>query len=171
MLIAGQLLSLGQGTPSEHLGFAAIFTLAFLARSCSAYFTTRYDNPPFRYTREHHFSFVQFIRRAPWSNFAKFVFFTGAINFGVAFASPYFAVHMLRDLKFSYSTFTALTAIVTITQFLTMQLWGRISDQFGNKKMAASVPTESHSAGYLPNGWSYSRWRRSMPGSSGLGII
>jgi len=135
MLLAGQILNYGQGTINEHLGFALIFALAFAMRSLSAFFTTRYDNPPFSYRREHHFSLVQFLKRAPWSNFARFVFFLGTINFGVAFSSPFFAVHMLRDLKFSYGTFTMLAAIVTATQFLTMQLWGRISDQFGNKKI------------------------------------
>src|SRR5690606_13056435 len=69
------------------------------------------------------------------SNFARFVYFVSLINFGVNIATPFFAVYMLRDLQFSYMEYTIVTATNTVTQFLTMQYWGQISDQFGNKKI------------------------------------
>jgi MFS family permease len=53
----------------------------------------------------------------------------------VAFSAPYFALFMLRDLRFTYIEFTAVTAVVTITQFLTFRYWGELSDRFGNKKI------------------------------------
>ena len=135
MLLGGRMLAFGEQRSAAHLSFTFIFLFAATGRFISAYWTTRYANPPFQFRHEHRFSFIQFLRRAPWSNFAKFVFFCGTINFGVAFSSPYFALYMLRDLRFDYGTFAGLTAIVTVTQFLTMQFWGRISDQFGNRKI------------------------------------
>ncbi|MBW1783563.1 MAG: MFS transporter, partial [Deltaproteobacteria bacterium] len=58
-----------------------------------------------------------------------------AINFSVAFSGPYFALYMLRDLKFSYLQFTVVTATAIITQFLTFRYWGGLTDRFGNKKI------------------------------------
>jgi MFS family permease len=135
LLVAGGILNLFQSVGNEALGFLVIFSAAGLARLNSARWLARYDDPPLCFVPEQVFTFRQFLRRSPHSNFAKFVFFVGAINFGVAFSAPYFALYMLRDLHFSYLQFTAVVAVAVITQFLTFRYWGGLSDQFGNKKI------------------------------------
>lgn len=135
ILAAGQILDVSRRIAQPALGFMTIFLLAFCARSLSIYYLRKYDDPAYIIEREHHFSFWQFIRRSPKSNFAKFVYFVSLINFGVNIATPFFAVYMLRDLHLSYIEFTIVTATNTVTQFLTMQHWGKLSDQFGNKKI------------------------------------
>jgi MFS family permease len=42
---------------------------------------------------------------------------------------------MLRDLKFSYLEFTAVSAFYVLMQFLALNLWGRLSDVFGNLRV------------------------------------
>ncbi len=116
-------------------GYFIIFLAAFIARSNSVRWLMRYDDPDFSISQDQVFSFRQFIKRSPYSNFAKFVFFVGIINLGVAFSSPYFALYMLRDLQFTYIEFTIVTAVSTVTQFLTFRYWGNLSDRFGNKKI------------------------------------
>jgi MFS family permease len=135
LLLAGGTLNLFQGRGTAHVGFLIIFIVACLARLNSARWLAKYNDPAFHLLPEQIFTFRQFLRRSPHSNFAKFVFFVGAINFGVAFSAPYFALYMLRDLKFTYIEFTAVTATATIAQFLTFRYWGRLSDRFGNKKI------------------------------------
>ena len=135
LLLAGGILPFFKSAGLAATGFLVIFTLAMAARLDSAVWMRRYADPAYHMPREHAFSFWQFLRRSPVSNYARFVFFFAAINFGVAFSSPYFALYMLRDLQFSYLQFTMISAVATMSQFLTFRYWGDISDRFGNKKI------------------------------------
>jgi MFS family permease len=116
-------------------GYLIIFLAALAARLNSVRWLGRYADPAFSLSPEQVFTFRQFLRHSPRSNFAKFVFFVGAVNFGVAFSGPYFALYMLRDLGFSYLQFTLVTAAAIISQFLTFRYWGGLTDRFGNKKI------------------------------------
>lgn len=135
LFLAGGILDLCNRAGKAELGFLIIFSVAFLARMNSVRWLSKYEDPEFRITPEQTFTFRQFLRRSPHSNFAKFVFYVGAINFGVAFSAPYFALYMLRDLRFPYVEFTIVSGVATITQFLTFRYWGELSDRFGNKKI------------------------------------
>ncbi len=135
LLLAGLCLDVFERAGRGAAGYLVIFGAALAARLNSARWLSRYADPPFRLMPEEVFTFRQFLRRSPHSNFARFVFFVAAINFAVAFSGPYFALYMLRDLQFSYAKFTAVTAVVAITQFLTFRYWGGLSDRFGNKKI------------------------------------
>jgi MFS family permease len=135
LFLAGITLHIFERRNMPEVGYLIIFAVAFLARLNSARWLTKYEDPELHILPEETFTFRQFLRRSPHSNFAKFVFFVGAINLGVSFSAPYFALYMLRDLKFSYVEFTAVTAVATLTQFLTFRYWGELSDRFGNKKI------------------------------------
>lgn len=69
-------------------------------------------------------------RRTP---FAHFLFYYAGVSFATALSAPFFAVHMLRDLDFTYLQFMAVTAASVLAQFLTLNGWGRVSDAFGNR--------------------------------------
>jgi MFS family permease len=135
LLVAGLILHLFAQNGLPQWGFLVILVVALIARLNSVRWLIRYDDPSFTIALDQVFTFRQFLRRSPHSNFAKFVFFIGAINFSVAFSSPYFTLFMLRDLQFSYVEFTLVTGVVTLTQFLTFRHWGTLSDSFGNKKI------------------------------------
>lgn len=153
LLLAGTTLHLFERAGHAALGFVAIFTLAMLARVNSAHWVRRYEDPAYQVLPGEAFSFWQFLKRAPDSNFAKFVFFFAAINFGVSFSSPYFALYMLRDLQLSYLEFTAISGFATVSQFLTFRHWGEISDRFGNKKILNLC---SWGIGVVPFCWLFS---------------
>lgn len=135
VMVAGGLLEFSHLYLSEAVGFLSIFLLAAAARFCSAYWLARYDNPAFDFDPSHRFSIIDFIRRTPHSNYAKFVFFTATITFATFVAGPFFTVYMLRDLQFSYLQFTLITASSTVTQFMAVQHWGRLVDHFGCKRI------------------------------------
>jgi len=135
LILAGVTLHIFKMENMAEVGYLVIFAAAFLARLNSVRWLARYEDPELRILPQESFTFRQFLRRSPHSNFAKFVFFVGAINLGVAFSAPYFALYMLRDLKFSYVEFTAVTAVSTAAQFLAFRHWGELSDLFGNKKI------------------------------------
>lgn len=116
-------------------GFMVIFLVAGVARLVSRRWLGGYQDPACAVDAAQIFTFRQFLRRSPYSNFAKYVFYVGLVNLAVSFSAPYFALYMLRDLKFSYFEFTMVVSVATITQFLMFRYWGELSDRFGNKKI------------------------------------
>jgi len=153
LLLAGGILHYFKNAGMAAAGFLIVFIGAMLARFYSAAWLRRYDDPPYHVQPEQVFSFWQFLRRAPHSNFAKFAFFFAVTNFSVSFSSPYFALYMLRDLQFSYLEFTAISGVATMFQFLTFRYWGGISDRFGNKKI---LNVCSWGIGIVPFCWLFS---------------
>jgi len=135
MILAGQVLHIFEKAGLAEFGFLLIFLMAAFGRVMSSYWLSKYDDPPLHVSAEDRFSFIDFLRRAPASNFAKFAFFIATINLAVNFAGPYFAVYMLRQLNFSYLQYTLIGASAVIAQFLTLQHWGYLCDRFGNKKI------------------------------------
>ncbi|MDI6758743.1 MAG: MFS transporter [Candidatus Omnitrophota bacterium] len=116
-------------------GFLIIFSLAFVCRSISWYFLTRMYEPVFKVKKEVYFSFFDFIKRARESNFVKFVVFVALLNFCVNLTAPFFSVFMLKDLKFSYLTYTFVVTTVLIFQIFSFNRWGVHADRVGNVKV------------------------------------
>lgn len=135
IIVAGFLLDFFKKRGWEGIGFVAVMLIAATARSTSAYALSRHKDVEYRSLPEHYFSFWTFIKRARFSNFAKFVLFHSSTNCAIAVAGPYFAVYMLRELQLSYAHFTLITASATLPQFLTMRYWGRLTALFGSKRI------------------------------------
>lgn len=129
-LFAGMILQIYKN--NVLLGFLIILMLALLARMSCCYFLALMYEPKFKHSHESYFSFLDFLKRARESNFARFVFFVSSLNFCVNLAAPFFAVFMLRDLKFSYLTYTLVIVPVPLTAILLIQRWGRFADRVGN---------------------------------------
>lgn len=131
--LAGFILHLHKEDPLK--GFLFIFGFAFLARFISWYFLLQMYEPPYRINKEAYFSLFDFIKRIRESNFAKFVIFVAGLNFCVNIASPFFSVFMLKDLRFSYLTYTIVVITVSIAHIFTINRWGLIADKIGNIKV------------------------------------
>lgn len=135
ILLAGFLLEYLSSQALEVYGFILLFAFAAFCRFISSIWLFRMQEPGYSYYVESEFSFKQFIERASESNFVKFVLFVAIFNLAVSISSPFLAVYFLRDVGVSYLEFMALTAGVLGAQFLTMQHWGKLADQFGTKKL------------------------------------
>src|SRR3989338_8166805 len=131
MLAAGLILHYFEKSQVFY-AFAIMFFIAFVGRSLSAYFFTKQYEPKFFYKPESYFSFRQFVRKMLYNNFGRFVLFVSLVSFSTAVASPFFAVYMLGDLKFSYLYFTIVTLSSALTTLIFMPLWGKFSDKYGN---------------------------------------
>lgn len=129
-LLAGIILQIYKN--NVLFGFWIILTLAMGARFTCWYFLSKMYEPKFSRSRDNYFSFFEFLKKARESNFARFVFFISGLNFCVNIAAPFFAVFMLRDLRFNYLTYTLLTITVPLTTLLLIQRWGRLADKVGN---------------------------------------
>jgi MFS family permease len=138
MLLGGLILNFFHYFGADWLGFSFLFLAAASARFYSAELLGKHDNPELVVKDEDYFSFIQFLRKLPSSNFARFVLFTGLLNIGFAVSGPYFTIFMLRDLSLSYWQFTLLGAASAAAQFITMKHWGRLVDRFGSRQVMGS---------------------------------
>lgn len=132
------------------LGFGVIFGLAFVFRLVSWRYMMKMHEPELKHKEEDYFSFRDFISRMPSSNFAKFVAFVAATKFSVNIASPFFAVFMLRDLKFDYLTYTFINLAAALTAILVNKRWGVHSDRAGNLKV---LRITSYLVSFIPLLW------------------
>lgn len=138
-LAAGGILSLYQRAGMVRAGFGVLFSTAFLARLISSRLLARHYAPPYRPAPQDYFTFWEFLRRMPHSNFARFALCTALMNGAISVASPFFAVYFLRDLKWSYAQFTVNAAAFQAVQFVLVRWWGRMGDRYGNRAVIVAT--------------------------------
>ncbi len=151
LLIYGVLLDLLKNHFSRgvSLGFSVAFLSAVLFGMVSLRFLNRVSDP----------GDTQFVdtsfRENLWLplkelNFRRFLIFTFTWSFSVYFASPFFTLYFLRDLRFSYSFVAALGMLSSLADLVGMRLWGKISDEVRNK---AIIRLAGWIAVFLPMAW------------------
>ncbi len=119
----------------EAWGYLIIFLVAAFSRWASGHAFKLVPDPAIHIPDHSKFSFWQFISRAKQSNFVRFVLFVSSMNFATAIAGPYFAMYMLNDLKLSYREYMVVVSAMVLVQFAVMRSWGKLSDQFGNRRI------------------------------------
>ncbi|MEW5756548.1 MAG: MFS transporter [Pseudomonadota bacterium] len=139
LVAGGLLLHAYDDHGAAMYGFITIFSIAAAARLVSAHYLRGMHDPPRSAEVIKLPSPAQIWQRIHHSPFARFSLFFALMQSAVAISSPFFTVYMLRDLEFSYLLFMVNTAVSVIVQFLTLNVWGRISDQFGNRVILATT--------------------------------
>lgn len=140
VLAGGYILSYFEGLGSgfrgaAQYGFLTIFVIAGGLRLLSAKYLSCYEDPPYEVRAGDQFTFWQFVRRLPRSNFAKFVFFFSFVNFGVSLGGPMFGLYLLRELRFDYWEYTAVAGAAVLAQYIFLERWGKVSDLIGNRRI------------------------------------
>ncbi|HSC93433.1 MAG TPA: MFS transporter [Burkholderiales bacterium] len=135
LTVAGLALELSEQRALAHWGFAGIFGIALVARLYSLEQLMRMHEPLARLAPLTLPPLERLLERVHGSDFGRFALFVAFMNLAVAIASPFFTLYMLRDLDFSYLEFTAATAFGVLMQFAALNLWGRLSDVFGNLRV------------------------------------
>jgi MFS family permease len=131
--VAGSILHFAKLANHTRLGFLTIFTLALFARLYSFSQIARMSEPPAISALPEPVVQRDVWKRIRHSQFARFSVFYSLLNVAVTIVAPFITVYLLRDLKFSYLQFTASAAMYVMAQFLTLNMWGRISDTLGNR--------------------------------------
>ncbi len=83
-------------------------------------------------------------------NFRSLLTFSFLWSFSVYFASPFFTLYFLRELKFTYGFVATLGMLSALSDMIGMKLWGRISDKVKNK---AVIRFSARVAIFLPLVW------------------
>ncbi|MFH1210061.1 MAG: MFS transporter [archaeon] len=132
------------------LGFSILFTIAMLARFFSWYFLSKHTEPLYIVEEKDSFTFTEFIKKLPHTNFGKFVIFRSLMIFSIMIAAPFFVVYMLNHLHFSYLQYTIIILTPLIVRFFTSTYWGKYSDKYGNKRI---MTVSSLILFLIPIGW------------------
>lgn len=116
------------------IGFSIIFGGAILFRVVSWYFLYRMYEPPLQQGKEGH-GLLDIVRDMRSSNLGRFIIYVSLLNLSVFLAAPFFAVYMLRDLKFGYMTYVVVIATAALANMMFLTYWGRRADGAGNIKV------------------------------------
>jgi MFS family permease len=116
-------------------GFIVLFAIAAVARFISANYLRRHEVGPITFSKNYHFSFWRFLRRAPYNNFGRFSIFVAAFNFAVNIGGPFFGVYLWRDLGFNPIWYILITSSLGLFSALSMPVWGRLADRYGNREL------------------------------------
>lgn len=146
----GALLYVAKRHDNVFIGFAVLFSIAIVARFFSSYLISQMLDLPQHKSKESEFTFWMFLKRYPESNFVKFVFYVASITFTTYLSAPYFSVYMLRDLKFDYLSYMAITLASTFTSLIAFPIWGRHADVVGNARI---LKTTSIFIPLIPLAW------------------
>lgn len=124
-------------------GFVFLFCVAGIARAISVYHLALMHEPEL--VQHQPVTPPKFsLRLLRESHAWRFTLFLALMQGAVAVAAPFFTVYLLRDLQFSYLEFTANTGTAVLVQFLALNMWGRISDVFGNRLILVTT------GGFIP---------------------
>ena len=134
MLLGGFILDYFKQTKVFY-GFLILFGMAFLFRSISAFLFRKKYEPKLKLDKDYHFTFWQFLKKIPKSNFGKFVVFVSLMSLATAIASPFFAVYMLKDLGFNYTMWITTIISASIASLIFLPVWGKFIDNYGTVRI------------------------------------
>lgn len=152
MMAAGLILDYFDGK-NIFFGFIILFGLASIGRYISFYFLKKQYEPQAVKDEKAYFSFFQFIKKMPSNNFGRFAIFTSLISFGVAIASPFFSVYMLKDLGLSYLAFTLINLSALVSPIVLLPFIGSLTDKFGTVRI---MKISSFLISFIPLLWIFS---------------
>ena len=114
------------------LGFAVLFLLAGVSCFISGIFYKQVHEPKLELTKGYYFTFWQFIKNIPKSNFGKFSIFITLVHFSMYLALPFFTVYMLKTLSFSYTQWMIIIISGVVSSMIFLPFWGHFVDTYGN---------------------------------------
>lgn len=136
-LIASLVLNYSKNIGQEKIGFIILFSIAFLARFYCVSIINRHYEPKLKIKKTKNYSLKQFIKESKSSNFGKFTLFRGMFAMIVGLTAPLTSIYLLRYLGFDYVSYIAIMLSGTLFSVLTLNLWGKLADKYGNYKVIA----------------------------------
>jgi MFS family permease len=135
MLIASFLLDYFKTKGLVFIGFAIIFLIASIARFIVGLSYIKQYEPKSKIKKSKNFEVLTFLKSLPSNNLGKFTLFGSLMKLSAFIAAPFFAVYVLRDLQLSYLWFTLITISTTLFTLISIEVWGRFADKYGNKTL------------------------------------
>ena len=123
LIAAGGLLHIASEYGYTLQGYLLVYLVSMLARVISVYHLVRMHDPmsgirPQDEARPR--PMREWLADLRGTDFLRFILFMALFQGAAAIAAPFFTVHMLNDLKFSYLQFMVLTAASVMMKFFTL---------------------------------------------------
>lgn len=116
----------------QALGIIVLFSVGFLAGMWSQIWLKRMPEEPM--APQETVDFAGSLRRPLVDgDFRALLVFNAVWTLGVGVASPFFAVYMIQYLALPFSMIAALQVVSSISNILSLRLWGRVTDELGAK--------------------------------------
>lgn len=136
-IFGGGVLTVSTNFGHTWLGFVCLFVAAGIGRFVSSrQLNAMHDPDPHPHMSDPEVirSTLKHCREALADRtFRQYSFFVAGMQAMVAISAPFFAVYMLNVLQWSYLQYSLNNVASIVMQFLTLGLWGRISDRYGNR--------------------------------------
>lgn len=136
-ILGGGVLTLSTNFGHTWLGFVCLFIAAGAGRFISSrQLNAMHDPDPHPHMSDPKVirSTLKHCREALADlTFRQYSFFVAGMQAMVAISAPFFAVYMLDVLQWSYLQFSLNALASIVMQFLTLGLWGKICDRYGNR--------------------------------------
>ncbi len=117
------------------IGFAILFFLAFVTRmTCWKIFKKQYE-PKLKIKPGQHFSFFEFLIRAPKTNFGRLALFRFFFSLSITISGSLLAIYLLRNLNLTYIQYIIVILSATFFTLIVTEIWGKIADKYGNYKV------------------------------------
>ncbi len=137
-LVMGYVLDNAHGQLS--VSFATLFTVSLIAAFLSfIIYTKMHDLPIIGEKSKTNLGFSTFVSELKDKKLSKFMLFVSLFNLTVNLCGPLYAVYMLNNLNFSYSTFAIVLAAEYLARITSVHFWGRFADRVGNIRVLGIV--------------------------------
>jgi MFS family permease len=148
-LLVGKVLDAVRGVS----GFTFVFGLASLAGLTELSFFARAYDPPMSASSLGTNPRLVLKEVLGCRPFWKFLFFLISWNFAVNVTSPFFNLYMLKYLHMNFFEIAFYVQVISnIATLFSVRIWGRFTDRFGNKPVAALTTL---SVTFLPIIWCF----------------
>lgn len=134
LCVGGTVLHVAEIWSLPLVGFIIVFGLAGLARAISAVYLRRLPEEASRaWPQSRGISTVG--GHSHGRIFRRFVGFSSGLHLAVGLAGPFFVVYLLQELHWTFLQYGLWLAAPVVAQVLTLGDWGKIADEYGNKKV------------------------------------
>lgn len=132
-ILSGILMQYFAGPKPAWIAYLALYVIAAGCRFCSGLALWAQYEPPLKFKpAPHDFSYVQFLAKAPTSNFSRYTIFVALVYGTTALSGPFFNVYFINDLHLPYATFAFIVNAQLIGTMLFLPFWGKVADRYGN---------------------------------------
>jgi MFS family permease len=153
VLIGGVVLDHFRRSGIEQTGFSVIILAACLFAGAAAYLLSRIPDTT-RSIGGPHLALSSILEPIRNRNFRRLLLVFLLWNGSIGIAAPFFAPHMLVNLKMSFTLIAVYTAMSSIAAIALNRPWGILIDRFGSKPVAAVC---AFGIAFIPLVWLFPR--------------
>ncbi|MDD3731257.1 MAG: MFS transporter [candidate division Zixibacteria bacterium] len=135
-LAGGMILDIARKNGHESLGFGIIIVISCLCAAAALVVLNKIPDP-WRKDPSLNFTWARLWEPLTNRSFRRLLQVFLAWNLSIGIAAPFFAPHMLTNLKMSFTLIAVYSGVASLSAVLLNKPWGTLIDRFGSKPVVA----------------------------------